>query len=214
MVHRAGTLWPPIFRLAGANRYHPCPPLTANVERINAVPTGGGAKQPCIVCSADLAQTVLDGRSLTDKRQPQTQIWFLLYAQLRRADGKAYRNLLLDKQQGAQIVATSLSGAPLQQTAGIAQQQSIPVTAAFSQSAVNTILSQLLLPANTPLSVLAVELFNREDLVITGDGNVLASVGLRSLGEIDKLTPEIQQRKCRGRRVSRAFDLKQPKRPE
>ena len=180
MVHCAGPVRAP---LPACRCAAPLPPLTANVERINTVPTGGGAKQPCIVCSADLAQTVLNGRSLTNKQQPQTQIWFLLYAQLRRADGKAYRNLLLDKRQGEQIVATSVTGAPLQQTAGVAQQQSISVTAAYSQSAVNTILSQLSLPANTPLSVLAVELFNREDLVITGDGNVIASVHLENLRE-------------------------------
>jgi hypothetical protein len=46
------------------------------------------------------------------------------------------------------------------------QQQSIPVQAAFSQSEVDNLLSSLFLPANTPLSVLAVELFNAEDQVI------------------------------------------------
>jgi hypothetical protein len=174
------------FRIAGVQ--HPCPPLTAVVERVNAVPTGGGVKQPCIVCSADLAQTVLDGRSLTNKQQPQTQIWFLLYAQLRRADGKAYRNLLLDKRLGAQIVIHSVTGGLPSQTSGITQQQSIAVTAAFSQQAVDATLDHLLLPPNTPLSILAVELFNREDLVITGDGNVFAGVNLKDLGQIDQPT--------------------------
>jgi hypothetical protein len=175
------------FRIAGVQ--HPCPPLTANVERVDALPTGGGAKQACIVCSADLAQTVLDGRSLTDKLRPQTQIWFLLYAQLRRADGKAYRNLLLVKRQGAQAVTPSLTGTLPPKTPGISQQQSITVTAAFAQQAVNSTLEQLLLPGNTPLSILAVELFNREDLVITGDGNVLAGVNVNNLDLIDQLTP-------------------------
>jgi hypothetical protein len=64
------------------------------------VPSDGGGAQPCIVASADLAQTVLNGQSLTSVDAPQTQIWFLLYAQLRRANGKAYRNLLLKKLLG------------------------------------------------------------------------------------------------------------------
>jgi hypothetical protein len=181
------------FRIAGVQ--HPCPPLTANVERINTIPTGGGVKQPCIVCSADLAQTVLDGRSLTDKQQPQTQIWFLLYAQLRRADGQAYRNLLLDKRPGAQpVTPPSNLGTFIPVKTGIPQQQSIPVTAAFSQQAVDAILAQLLLPANTPLSILAVELFNREDLVVTGDGNVFADV---NIGDIQQITPRASKKQSR-----------------
>ena len=148
------------FRVAGVQ--HPCPPLTANVERINTLPSDGGAKQPCIVASADLAQTVLNGQSLTAKSAPQTQIWFLLYAQLRRADGGAYRNLLLSKLQGIQPVTKRVTT----NVAGIAQQQAITVRAAFSQAQIDKILAEFRLPFNTPLSVLAVELFNNEFLVI------------------------------------------------
>jgi hypothetical protein len=147
------------FRLAGVQ--HPCPPLTVNVERIHAIPAGGKLKQPCIGATADLAQTVLDGQSLTSMTNPQTQIWFLLYAQLRRADGEAYRNLLLGKLQGI----PPNRDIP-RKSAFLAQQQSIPVTAAFPQAQIDDILNALKLPGNTPLSVLAVELFNRESLVI------------------------------------------------
>ncbi len=165
------------FRVAGVQ--HPCRHLIATVDRSVTVPSDGGAAQPCIVASADLAQTVLNGESLTSAIAPQTQIWFLLYAQLRRVDGQAYRNLLLTKLLGQQ--ETNPNGGPVgtnpigiaqfkprdtPSTAGIAQIQSIPVQAAFSQSEVDTILTGLLLPANTPLSILAVELFNLEYLVI------------------------------------------------
>ena len=145
------------FRVAGVQ--HPCPPLTANVERIVAVPSTGGPSQPCICATADLAQTVLNGSSLTLPFAPQTQIWFLLYAQLRRADGAAYRNLLLGKLQGLPPSPNSI---------GVFQQQSqsIPATACFAQALVDDILAVLRLPANTSLSVLAVELFNAESLVI------------------------------------------------
>ena len=117
--------------------------------------------QPCIVASADRAQTVLDGQSLTNPGAPQTQIRFLLYAQLRRADGRAWRNVLLRRLEGRPLTATAST-----LTFVGPQQQSIPVQAAFSQSEVDNLLSSLLLPANTPLSVLAVELFNAEDQVI------------------------------------------------
>ena len=40
------------------------------------------------------------------------------------------------------------------------------MSASFLQSQVDAILAELLLPFNTPLSVLAVELFNQEGLVI------------------------------------------------
>jgi hypothetical protein len=153
------------FRVAGVQ--HPCPPLTANVERIITTPSNGGASQPCIVASADLAQTVLNGQSLTAKAAPQTQIWFLLYAQLRRADGGAYRNLLLSKLEGEQPVTGRITA----NITGIAQQQAITVNAAFSQVQIDKILAELRLPFNTPLSILAVELFNSESLVI-GDQDV------------------------------------------
>src|ERR1019366_1488191 len=161
------------FRVAGVQP--PCRHLIANVVRRVAVPSDGGAAQPCIVASADLAQTVLNGQSLTWVDAPQTQIWFLLYAQLRRADGQAYRNLLLRKLLGQPPVHrktvgdTGLTPYVTPSTPGIAQVQSIPAAAAFSQSEVDTLLADLLLPKNTPLSVLAVELFNLEDQVIRQD---------------------------------------------
>jgi hypothetical protein len=117
-------------------------------------------------------------QSLTSANNPQAQIWFLLYAQLRRVDGQAYRNLLLGKLrgqrhrdigigniQGNDSFAPSLIAQFTPDTSGIAQVQSIPVEAAFSQGEVDTMLKDLLLPTNTALSVLAVELFNLEYLV-------------------------------------------------
>ncbi len=158
------------FRVAGVQ--HPCRHLITTVDRSVTLPSDGGAAQPCIVASADLAQTVLNGQSLTSPANPQTQIWFLLYAQLRRVDGQAYRNILLMKllgQRPGQFTRGDFNQVTPQDTpdtSGIAQIQSIPVQAAFSVAEVDTILTALLLPANTPLSVLAVELFNLEYQVI------------------------------------------------
>jgi hypothetical protein len=164
------------FRVAGVQ--HPSRHLIATVDRLITFPSDGGASQPCIVASADLAQTVLDGESLTSASAPQTQIWFLLYAQLHRVDGQAYRNLLLAKllgQQPNQVttgpgfnnpVGNQITPHDTPSTAGIPQIQSIPVQAAFSVAEVDTILTELLLPINTPLSMFAVELFNLESQVI------------------------------------------------
>jgi hypothetical protein len=158
------------FRVAGVQ--HPCRHLITTVDRKDAVPSDGGASQPCIVASADLAQTVLNGQSLTAASNPQTQIWFLLYAQLRRVDGQAYRNILLQRllgQRPGRVITGDLNQITPRDTldtSGIAQIQSIPVQAAFSVAEIDTFLTDLLLPANTPLSVLAVELFNLEYLVI------------------------------------------------
>jgi hypothetical protein len=148
------------LRISGVQ--HPCPPLSVNVERVKTTPTGGGPVQDCIAATADLAQTVLNGVSLTLATAPQTQIWFLLYAQLKRADGEVYRNLLLGKLKGVPPIPTVLGFTP-------SQQQSIPVSAAFPLKAVDEILTILRLPTNTPLSMLAVELFNAESLVIHED---------------------------------------------
>ena len=46
----------------------------------------------------------------------------------------------------------------------------LPVAAAFAQAGIDDLLNLLRLPGSTPLSVLAVELFNKESLVIREDG--------------------------------------------
>jgi hypothetical protein len=47
--------------------------------------------------TAPFAQTVFNGADVTSN-PPRTQLWALLYAQVKRADGEAYRNILLDDQ--------------------------------------------------------------------------------------------------------------------
>jgi hypothetical protein len=129
----------------------PPPPLTVNVDRQVAPAV------PAIVAIANLAQTVSNGVSLTAARRPQTEIWFLLYAQVQRVDGQAWRNILLAKTPGA--LNRHLAG----------QTRQLPVKGQFAQSDVNTWLSRWQLPTSTPTSVLAVELFNSEAAVIAGN---------------------------------------------
>lgn len=122
----------------------PPPPLTVNVDRQVAPAVPG------IVAVANLAQTVQNGVSLTTAEHPQTQIWFLLYAQVQRVDGQAWRNILLARTPGT--LNRRLA----------AQSRQIPVTSQFADSDVEAWLSRWQLPASTLTSVLAVELFNAE----------------------------------------------------
>ncbi|MBL4678782.1 MAG: hypothetical protein JKY70_21705 [Mucilaginibacter sp.] len=74
------------FRLTGLQ--HPAPTLLCTVTRDD--------KQ--LGVSAPFAMAVSNGRNVTSN-PPRTSIWALLYAQVRQADGKGYRNILLDEQK-------------------------------------------------------------------------------------------------------------------
>jgi hypothetical protein len=66
---------------------HPPPQLFCIVQR----------NKKHIMVNAPYAQTVFNGANVTTA-PPRTQLWALLYAQVRRADGKENRNILLDDQ--------------------------------------------------------------------------------------------------------------------
>ena len=151
---------------------YPPPPLSVNVDR-RFLPAVSNLSKLAIVATADLAQTVMNGVSLTLPARPQTEIWFLLYAQVRRVDGKAYRNILLARKPGKQAERTDNKkllqnpGDGLFFTDGHSGKgKNIPVTAVFLQNELALALEQLQLPPATPTSVLAVELFNGEADVI------------------------------------------------
>ncbi|PWS31008.1 hypothetical protein [Pedobacter paludis] len=48
-----------------------------------------------IVITAPFATAVLNGENVSSN-PPQTSMWYMLYTQVRQADGKSYRNLLID----------------------------------------------------------------------------------------------------------------------
>jgi hypothetical protein len=64
---------------------HPAPTLFCTVRR----------DADRLVVEAPYAQAVFDGRDVTAD-PPRTSLWALLYAQVRQADGKDWRNVLLD----------------------------------------------------------------------------------------------------------------------
>jgi hypothetical protein len=109
-----------------------------------------------IEATAPYANTVYNGRRVYDfiGSDPQTHIWFMLYAQVLQADGATYRNVLLAHRRGVTIPNPPSKTAqnPLQSfnrdpRAGVR----------FIKGEVERSLTELCLPSNTPLSVLAVE---------------------------------------------------------
>ena len=86
---------------------HPSPHLTCTINR-SAVSAG-----PLINATAPYANTVYNGRRVynIDLGDPQTSIWFMLYAQVLQADGASWRNVLLNHQIG-ELVFNRQTGKP------------------------------------------------------------------------------------------------------
>ena len=128
----------PVLRIAGVQ--HPAPPLVCQAGRDK---TG-------ILVQAPFATPVLNGANLR-AFVPQTDLWALLYARVRQADGAAWRNVLLARRQ---LFAPQAGNDP--------QRTGVPVLfgeAVFDPDTVTNGLQQLGLPAGEPLTVLAAELF-------------------------------------------------------
>ena len=82
LVDRTGAFRPPP---CGHRRAHPAPTFSAPA----------GATEWNLIVEAPYAEAVLDGKNITAD-PPRTQVWTLLYAQVRQADGKDFRNILLE----------------------------------------------------------------------------------------------------------------------
>jgi hypothetical protein len=116
---------------------HPPPPLDCRAFRSESV----------LTVTAPYARPVHDGRSV-QPRDPTTELWMLLYAQVTQVDGQDRRNVLLDRRR-----------AELVRGEGDAR-QSVEVLAAarWQQSEIRGRLHSLLLAPDSSLSALAVEL--------------------------------------------------------
>ena len=124
---------------------HPSPHLICTASR--------NAKG--IYATAPYANTVYNGRRVYDYREgdPQTRIWFMLYAQVLQADGASWRNVLLTHRQGVTLANPPKSSANPQQSVNRDPRAGI----AFPLASVDDLLSVLGLPDATPMSLLAVE---------------------------------------------------------
>jgi hypothetical protein len=132
---------------------HPAPQLKCMVSRSN---TG-------IQAIAPFATPVLNGKKTFSFFQPYTKLWALLYAQVTQADGAAQRNVLLLTERLDPLLRQITN--PNGQT-GPSVTRDVYGVGVFSQqddkstgkTGIETVLNALLLPLNSPLSVLAVEL--------------------------------------------------------
>ena len=129
---------------------HPAPTLFCTCERTEAA----------LVVEAPYAMAVLNGKNITHD-PPRTELWALLYAQVRQADGKDYRNILLDDRKltlkrrlrGRFEIAGGLSlfGFENDDSPARAEMQ-------WTQAEILAALRNLGLPADSRLSVLCVEM--------------------------------------------------------
>lgn len=141
--HRRGTASSPFWSTAQARFgaplvlegvQHPPPWVDCQVRRL-----GDG-----ILASATFAEAVVNGQRLT-ARAPNTEMWLVLYCQVQQADGKAFRNVQLDRRRAQTTRADTV---PRRQIG----------VAGWSSAEIEEQLAVLGLPPSTPLSVLAVEL--------------------------------------------------------
>lgn len=137
---------------------HPTPHLACAVHRTPEV----------IEVTAPYATTVsAAGERLYDiwRGDPQTEIWFMLYAQVRQADGLAYRNILLTHGLGTlELRGIDESRAGQLQSPGRDPRARI----VWEESMIRHALSMLGLAVTSPLSTLAVEL-------LPGQGRIVSS---------------------------------------
>ena len=129
---------------------HPLPQLFCIINR----------NEKHIMVTAPFAQTVFNGADVTSN-PPRTQLWALLYAQVKRADDKAYRNILLDDQLFVrQRRSFDNAGKPIIDINTDAVQYGIT---GWKNADVIIMLQQYGLPADSSLSVLVVEMLPTYD---------------------------------------------------
>ncbi|MDQ2718472.1 MAG: hypothetical protein M3Z26_01740 [Bacteroidota bacterium] len=130
---------------------HPAPQLYCTANR----------DERLITVTAPFAQTVFDGRNVT-AIPPRTEIWALLYAQIRMADDSDERNVLLaDKKL---FVPKGYTPGALAYVATNHNQDAPPQgTTGWRNKEVEDLLALYGLPAESPLSVLCVEMMPGND---------------------------------------------------
>lgn len=129
---------------------HPAPTLFCTATR----------DQSIVLVEAPYAQAVLGGRNVTAS-PPRTEIWALLYAQVRQADDKDWRNVLLDDRRlRVRPREPDFFGAKLLITTAGFRNDDAPVIGitGWENTEIVEMLRALGLPADSSLSVLCVEM--------------------------------------------------------
>ena len=153
---------------------HPAPTLFCTCNR----------DETRLVIEATYAEAVLSGKNITAD-PPRTEIWALLYAQVRQADGKDWRNILLDDRKLEVIprVRGRLSDATGKKVfLGALENRDAPAHGytTWDQLQIATLLSDLGLPKDASISVLCVEMMPTSESLRTKIPEIrqLASVDL------------------------------------
>jgi hypothetical protein len=139
-----GRYGPPL-RVIGVQ--HPAPPLLCTVHRT----------PDHVWASAPHATPVVDGHSVLPK-QPRTDMWVLLYAQVVQTDGASRRNVLLLRQR-AELVREEDRDVE----ARYATRAALFSSVRFMQQDIEDALAVLALPQGSPLSVIAVEMMPQDE---------------------------------------------------
>ena len=137
-------------RLRATSVQHPAPTLFCTALRTENE----------LLVEAPYAEAVLNGKNITHD-PPRTEIWGLLYAQVRQADGKDYRNILLDdralavlpRQFERVVHADGRVSLPIQNRDAVARG-----ICRWQQGEIFQLLRDLGLPQDSSLSVLCVEM--------------------------------------------------------
>jgi len=146
------------LRVAGVQ--HPPPPLVSTIWR----------NDNGLSVSAPFATTLYRGVPAPRLAfgDPQTALWFMLYAQATQTDGAAKRNILIGRTQGALMTKTIVGGPKV-----LLPNREPRGAATFQQKEIVAALDLLGLPTTSSLSVLAVELL--PGLTHSGDALAIAA---------------------------------------
>jgi hypothetical protein len=131
---------------------HPAPTLFCTCQRDE---TG-------LVIEASYAEAVLNGKNITAD-PPRTEIWALLYAQVRQADDQDWRNILLDDRRLDVVPRlrgrlSDATGKKLLIGAFENRDAAAHGATTWAQTEIAVFLSDLGLPKDAPISVLCVEM--------------------------------------------------------
>lgn len=148
------------IRLTGVQ--HPAPQLTCTVDR----------NDTAIVMTAPYAAPVYNGQSLL-RGEPQTEIWGVIYTQVIQADGATFRNILLSEKRMVSMRTDQQYG-----LAYIKQAPTLDLYGGcgWSQIEITQALENMGLPPESPLSILAIELFKNHEPVAQPIGQDLGKM--------------------------------------
>jgi hypothetical protein len=152
---------------------HPAPPMVCSVTRDSAK----------VMVTAPYATPVSEGRIILPEF-PNTELWGVLYAQVIQADGKDYRNILLDRRRMFKIRSD--------QTKQERSDGRLEVRAEcmWTEKEIQVILQSLGLPEANPLSVLCVELMKNQTTFGEPIGSELGALRIYRTSQLEPV-PQI-----------------------